>query len=115
MSLAQARLDEGQVVVVAVGVPQASEHGRPVGASAEPGAVAGRIGLGREPKPPLLSPGVERRIDVDQRERLVGKLRQELEVVAEVDPLFEHRRDSGPNRTFVRYRRPEVAQSETRT
>ena len=40
---------KAEVIVVAVLVPHAPEHGRPVGASSEPGAVTGRVGHGREP------------------------------------------------------------------
>ena len=39
----------------------------------------------------LLAPGIERRIEVDQLERLVGQGRKKVHVVGEVDRLLEHR------------------------
>ncbi len=88
--LAEPRLEKTEVVVEAVGVGAAARRPAPVPPPAEPGAVTVGIGLDREREPALLLPGVERRIDVDQRERAVRQPWKQIEVVAEVDPLLEH-------------------------
>ena len=74
--LAQPRLEKAEVVVEAVGVGAAARRPAPVAPAAEPGAVAVGIGLDREREPALLLAGVERRIDVDQREGAVRQPRR---------------------------------------
>src|SRR5262249_17892725 len=89
--LAEAGLEEREGVVEAVGVGRRPEDGRPVAAAAEAGAIAFRSQVWRQPQAALLTPGVERRVEVDQRERLVGEAREQLHVVAQMDRLLEHR------------------------
>jgi hypothetical protein len=76
----QARRQEGQVVVEGGLRQQAGA----VAAAAEAGPVASfKIGGGLKGAPALALAGVERRIDVDQLEALVGEALQHREVVPE--------------------------------
>ena len=98
LRFAQARLEEAEVVVERVGV---AARGEPLGAIAlalESGAVAVGIARRCQRGPPLDPPGVERRVDVDQLERPVGKAAQNLDIVAQMH--VDHRASGrlGPGR-----------------
>ena len=83
--LAEAWLEEPEVVVERVSVGRLAEERRPVAPSAEARAVALGVGLDRDRAPRLGAAGVEGWVGVDELERAVGKQRQDLEVVAEDD------------------------------
>jgi len=85
--LAQARLEEAEVVVEVVAVGRLLEESRGVAAAAEAGAVAVRVGDGAQRPPCLRAAGVERRVEVGHRHGRVGLGAQQREVVAEQDPV----------------------------
>jgi hypothetical protein len=86
--LPQARLEEAEVVVVAVLEGRLAQHARGVPAPAESGAVALGVRTGADRPAPLGPPGVERGIGIDELERLVVEAGQKLEVVAEQDEIL---------------------------
>jgi hypothetical protein len=90
----QARGEEGDVVVERVGVGERAELVGAVAAAREAGAVAVDVGDDLQRAPPLHAPGVERRIDVDDVEGVVGQAREDGEVVA-VDEEVVVERDAG--------------------
>ena len=67
--LAQARLEEAEVVVERVAVGGLLQQPRRVAAAAEAGPVAVGVGDRRERPPRLRPPGVERRVEVGHRDR----------------------------------------------
>ncbi len=88
--LAQARLEEAEIVGVRIEVAAARDLLGAVAGATEAGAVSVRVAGRDEREPTLLLARIEGRVDVDERERLGGQPCEQLEVVAEVDPLAEH-------------------------
>jgi hypothetical protein len=99
--LMQPRLQEPEVVVEAVAVGRALEELAAVAAPAEPGAVAVGVGDRRERAAGLEAAGVERRVEVGQRHRLVRLGAQEREVVTEQDAVHATERIRAPGVTRV--------------
>src|SRR5262249_14671341 len=77
----------GEVVVERIGEGRCPHMRRPVPATGETDAVALGGGRGAGGRASLLFAGVERRIDVDQRNRLRRDRRQRHEGVGKLDPV----------------------------
>ena len=84
---AQARLEEGEVIVEAVAIGGFGEQPRLVALAAEARAVARRIGGGRERLAGLHLARVERGIYIDQLELAGSELRQGLHVLGKPDGI----------------------------
>ena len=84
-AFSQARDQEREIVVKRVAVGGLGQQARAVAATLKPRPVAVRVGHRAQRLARLRPAGVERRIDVDQLKRLVGELREQVEVVAEQD------------------------------
>ncbi len=84
-SVLQTRSEERQVVVEGVVVGGLTEQARAVAAALKARPVAVRVGRRAQRLAGLRLARVERRVDVDQLEGLVGEPREQIEVVAEQD------------------------------
>ena len=104
VGLREARLEEGQVVVEAIGIASRAERGGPVALALEADPVALGVTLRPERDPRLAAPGVEGRIDIDQVDAASAERAQDLQVVLEDDP--QHR----PALFRVAHDGPKVAQ-----
>ena len=71
--LAQARLQEGEIVVERIREGRAAEANRSVARALVTGPVAVRVANRPGARSALRAPSIERRVDIDQAERFVGE------------------------------------------
>ena len=83
--LLQTRPEEAEIVVVAVVESGGAETDRPVAVAAESRPIAFGIADGTKSGSGLVPVRIERRINVNERKSLVGKLTERLEVLTEDD------------------------------
>ena len=90
--LFQLRPDERQVVVVHVEVLHATDLGRHVTPPLKPNTIAAAFSpIGTQRRANLRFAGIERRVDIDQLERLVGQLGKQVRAVGQHDVVVAGR------------------------
>src|SRR5262249_12609355 len=96
--LAEARLQEGEIVVEAVGIGARAHLHRVVAVSFEADAIAGDAARGLDASVGLGAAGVEGRIDIDESGGAIWHVTtQHVEVVSEIDRVHSPRSIRGPH------------------